>query len=81
MIAVLKRAVTDSGLSFSELAKRSGVDHSQISRFMRGERLLALDSASRLLDSLGFQMVRLDESAGIAEPEPLPTPRIVSKRK
>jgi transcriptional regulator with XRE-family HTH domain len=61
LVAVLKRAVENSGVSLSELARRSGVSHSQISRFVRGERLLALDAASKLFDALGLQIVEPEE--------------------
>jgi transcriptional regulator with XRE-family HTH domain len=54
LIAVLKEAVGESGLSLNELSRRSGVDQSQLSRFMRGERYLSLEAASKLFDALGL---------------------------
>jgi transcriptional regulator with XRE-family HTH domain len=58
LIAILKCAVEESGLSMYELARKSGVSQSQLSRFMRGERALSLESASKLFEPLGLKVVR-----------------------
>jgi transcriptional regulator with XRE-family HTH domain len=55
--AVIKEAVTRSGLSLSELSRRSGVSVPQLSRFMADERTLTLTSASKLFDCLGLEVV------------------------
>ena len=55
-----RRSIQASGLSLSELARRSGVDHSRLSRFVRGERDLTLDAVDRLCAVLGV---------GFTEPE------------
>jgi len=49
----IRRLIDSSGLSRYEIAKRSGIDQSAISRFMTGERGLsttALDTLGKLLD-------------------------------
>ena len=56
MVTIIRRAVNDSGLSLNELAKRSGVSQPQLSRFMRGERSLTLDSAAKLFQYLGLRV-------------------------
>lgn len=53
----LREAIDASGLPLAELQKRTGLDRSQLSRFMRGERSLTLTSVDRLADELGLRLV------------------------
>jgi transcriptional regulator with XRE-family HTH domain len=57
----LRDAIADSGLSAYELAKRSEVNRSTISRFIAGETGLSLDAADALAEVLGL---RFAETAG-----------------
>jgi transcriptional regulator with XRE-family HTH domain len=57
LVLRLREAVRQSGLTLRELARRSGVSQPQISRFVNGERSLTLDSAEKLLNCLGFQII------------------------
>lgn len=57
LIAALKQAVRESGLSLNELARQCGVSPPQLSRFMRDERSLTLDSAAKLFDYFGLGVV------------------------
>jgi transcriptional regulator with XRE-family HTH domain len=54
LIAVLRRAVNESGLSVNRIATESGISQSSLSRFMAGDRMLSLESASKLFDYLGL---------------------------
>jgi transcriptional regulator with XRE-family HTH domain len=54
----LREYITDSGRNLKELGEESGVDASQLSRFMRGERGLTTDSLDKLCDTLGLRLVR-----------------------
>jgi transcriptional regulator with XRE-family HTH domain len=74
LVAELRKAVEESGLSMTELARISGVDRSQISRFVRGERLLALDAASKLCEALGLRITRPAPAAekSLAKKKPKP---------
>jgi transcriptional regulator with XRE-family HTH domain len=56
LIAVLKEAIAESGLTLSELAKRSKVSQPQLSRFMLNQRTLTLRSAAKLFDTLGLEV-------------------------
>jgi transcriptional regulator with XRE-family HTH domain len=47
-----------SGLSQYELARRSGVNQSVISRFMSGQRDLTLVSAEKLFGQLGLLVIQ-----------------------
>ncbi|HEX3152819.1 MAG TPA: helix-turn-helix transcriptional regulator [Gemmataceae bacterium] len=49
LIGQLKAAIRESGISLNELAKRSGVHNSQLSRFVRGEHDLSLSAAEKLM--------------------------------
>jgi transcriptional regulator with XRE-family HTH domain len=53
----LRTAIRDSGFSLAELGRRSGVDHSRLSRFLRGERDINLAAAETLCGILGLQLV------------------------
>jgi transcriptional regulator with XRE-family HTH domain len=57
MVAALRQGVRASGLSVSELSRRSGVSQPQLSRFLRGTRTLTLPAASRLAEALGLRLV------------------------
>jgi len=58
LIGVLKQTIRDSGLSLNELAKRSGVDDSQLSRFLRGERDISLSATEKLVQFFGLKLVK-----------------------
>lgn len=66
IIRQLKRAIQDSGLALAEIARRSGVDHSRLSRFVRGERTLTLPAAAKVCEILGLRLVQ--EKPPIKEP-------------
>jgi transcriptional regulator with XRE-family HTH domain len=72
LIGHIRRAVQLqlSGLSLNELAKRCGVSAPQLSRFVRGERSLTLDSADRLFRFLGLKVVGPDHAGDAAEAAP-----------
>lgn len=57
MTRALREAIDASGLALTELQRRTGVDRSQLSRFMRGERSLTLQSVDSLADELGLRLV------------------------
>jgi transcriptional regulator with XRE-family HTH domain len=76
MIAALRSAIAGSGMGITELARRSGVSHSQISRFMAGKTITAI-TAARLMDFFGMAV----GSPQVPATEPPPLPRPVSKRK
>lgn len=50
----LRRAVADSGESQLALATRAGISSQQLSRFVRGERDLTLETAGKLCAALGL---------------------------
>lgn len=58
LIAELKEAIRDSGLSLNEIARQTGVSDPQLSRFMRGERSLTLGSAAKLFDFFELKVQR-----------------------
>ena len=54
---ILRKSIADCGLKLSELSKRARVDRGLLSRFVRGERVLSMSSASAVADVLGLQLV------------------------
>ena len=50
----LRAAIVNSGRSLPKLAEESGVDKSALSRFVRRERSLKLESVDRLANRLGL---------------------------
>jgi transcriptional regulator with XRE-family HTH domain len=58
LIDVLKQAIRECGLSLAEIARRSGVDHPRLSRFMRDERTLTLPAAARVCAVVGVRVVK-----------------------
>lgn len=53
---MLRRVIADSGETLSQLARETGVTQPQLSRFMKGERSLTLESASKLFDYFGLRV-------------------------
>lgn len=50
----LREAVRKDGRTLKAMAESSGVDGGQLSRFMRDERSLTLESADKLIEALGL---------------------------
>lgn len=55
----LRQAITDSGLTRFEVAKRASISYSQIHSFCAGTRTLTVDSASRVCDVLGLKLTKV----------------------
>ena len=53
----LRRAVETSNETRYRIAKDSGINASQLSRLVRGERGLNLETAERLADYLGLEII------------------------
>ena len=51
---VLRQAITDSAKSSYQLREETGVDHGVILRFMKGERDIRLETASKLAAAVGL---------------------------
>lgn len=56
----LREAISSSGQSLNQLGQAAGVNDAQLSRFMRGERTLTLETVGRLCQVLGLQFCRKD---------------------
>ena len=63
MREVIIQTIEESGKSVNSIADASGVSQSSLSRFIRGERDLLLDAASKVAKELGLKLVK-DDSAG-----------------
>lgn len=59
---VVRQAITASGLSLGELARRTDVETSTLSRFMAGERGISLATFDLLALELGLRVVRKGKS-------------------
>lgn len=64
----LRDAILASGLSQYDLARKAGVNPGQISRFLRGESGLQLDSAARLALALGLSLVEVGRAVRRGRP-------------
>jgi transcriptional regulator with XRE-family HTH domain len=54
--AILRNAIQESGKSLNQVANESGVSQPQLSRFVRGERSLSLDSVELLFRYFGLKV-------------------------
>lgn len=52
----LRTAIRESGLSGNQLAHQAGVPQAVVSRFLRAERTITLDTASKLTAALGLEL-------------------------
>lgn len=57
VLDALRRAVENSNESRYRIAKGSGINASQLARLVSGERGLRIETAERLADYLGLQLV------------------------
>jgi plasmid maintenance system antidote protein VapI len=53
---VIRRAVRDSGRTPYAVAQAAGVPQAVLSRFLRGERGVTLDTAEKLCRALGLEL-------------------------
>ncbi len=52
----LRAAVSDYGQSLAEVARRTGIDVGNLSRFVRGERGLSVENLDILAEYLGLEL-------------------------
>lgn len=52
----LRAAIRQSGLSGNQVAYRAGVPQAVVSRFLRGERSITLNTAAKLAAALGLEL-------------------------
>ena len=57
MLDELRRAIEDSPESRYRLSKKTGIEQSQLSRFMAGSVRLGVESVERLAQALGYEIV------------------------
>jgi transcriptional regulator with XRE-family HTH domain len=74
MVGQVRQAIQDSPLSLLELGQRSGVNQSQLSRFVRGERGLTLAAAAKVCEVLGLGLAWQGGAAPPSRPTPRPGP-------
>ncbi len=53
---ILRDAIDNSGMSLMAIAEQAGVDHSQLSRFVRNERTITFPTAEKIGTFLGFEL-------------------------
>ncbi len=57
----LRNAIRQSGLSCYRIAKETGIQQAQLSRFMSGERGLSIEGIEAICDLIGLQLVMRDK--------------------
>ena len=60
LVLDLKQAITDSGLTHYAIGKAAGVQPNIIDRFTRGERDLRFVTASKIAETLGYGLAKLE---------------------
>jgi transcriptional regulator with XRE-family HTH domain len=64
----LRDAITASGRSLNQLSQESGVNDSQLSRFLRGRRSLTMATAGALCKVLGLQLCPVEDKPAAESP-------------
>ena len=64
----LRDAITASGRSLNQLSQESGVNDSQLSRFLRGQRSLTMATAALLCKVLGLQLCPVEVKPAEVKP-------------
>lgn len=54
--SMVRDAIRRDARSLSRIARDAGVSQSQVSRFLAGERTVSLETASRLMGTLGIEL-------------------------
>jgi transcriptional regulator with XRE-family HTH domain len=54
----LRDAIVNSGLTVSEIANRTGINQSNLSRFVAGHSILKLEKAARVTSLFGMRLTR-----------------------
>ena len=54
--AAVRRAVLESGRSLTDVARATGIDLGNLSRFVRGERGLSMENFDALCEHLGLRL-------------------------
>jgi transcriptional regulator with XRE-family HTH domain len=54
----LRKAITSSGMTVSDVALRAGVTHASLSYFLHGKRSLRLPTVEKLADFFGMELVQ-----------------------
>lgn len=57
LVAKLRAAIVDSGLTHYRIAKDAGITADIVSRFVSGERQLKIESAGRIAEVLGLELM------------------------
>jgi transcriptional regulator with XRE-family HTH domain len=57
----LRQAIDKSGITMYKLSQDSGVDRSQLSRFMRGERDMSLVVSDKICQVLGLRFCKSED--------------------
>jgi predicted XRE-type DNA-binding protein len=73
----VRRIVEQSDLSQYRIAQTTGIDESNLSRFVRGKHGISMDSLDILAGVVGFMVVKTPTP----EPAPAPAPKAKAKRK
>lgn len=58
LVVQLKEAIRASGRSMRDISRQSGVHASQLSYFLSGQRDLTLETAGKIFDALGLEVVK-----------------------
>jgi transcriptional regulator with XRE-family HTH domain len=74
LVEQVRQAIQDSPLSLLELGQRSGVNQSQLSRFLHGERGLTLAAAAKVCEVLGLELAWRAGTVPPARTSPRPGP-------
>lgn len=61
LVEQLRQTLTDCPLSIYAIAKASGINQSQLHRFLNSERNLSLDAAARLARWAGLELRPVDQ--------------------
>jgi len=53
----LRRAITSADKTANAISKECGIDHAALSRFLRGERTITVETADKLAVYFGLRLV------------------------
>ena len=61
MTEALQKAIADSGVSFKQLERETGVLRQTLMKFVAGEQSIRLESADKLAEYFGIEVIQKQE--------------------
>jgi DNA-binding phage protein len=67
LVDLLKKAIADSGKTLNQISTAAGVSTSQLWYFMKGQRMLTLPTAEKVMRALNIRLTMVADAAPMSK--------------